>query len=157
MRLFAFPVTPDTGIRLFGAAGAYYRLTLTTGPFVEYALADEGDASNLRLHGWNLSAADTLLARDRVQPGGVEQLAWVRGLGGQFRVGPLSHDDDATLPPAARKEDDDQARVHALPLRVAGRITQPGEMHAYRFTAKKNETWDFALVSQAAPIFRSVS
>ncbi len=57
MRLFAFPSQPDSSIRHFGSPACVYRLTLTTGEFVDFAtpLAVERDReATLSLRGWNL-------------------------------------------------------------------------------------------------------
>ena len=57
VRLFAFPSQPDSSIRHFGSPACIYRLTLTTGEFVDFAtpLAVERDReSTLTLRGWNL-------------------------------------------------------------------------------------------------------
>ena len=37
VRLFAFPATPDSSIRFAGGSAFVYRLTLTTGGFLDYA------------------------------------------------------------------------------------------------------------------------
>jgi hypothetical protein len=57
VRVFAFPATPDSSIRHFGSEISVYRLTITTGPFVEYATplaVSEGKEALFTLHGWNL-------------------------------------------------------------------------------------------------------
>ena len=57
VRLFAFPSAPDSSIRHFGSPACVYRLTLTTGEFVDFAtpLAVERDReATLTLRGWNL-------------------------------------------------------------------------------------------------------
>src|SRR5439155_26317331 len=56
VRLFAFPATPDSGIRFAGGDDYIYRLTLTTGPFIDHALplAAPREESQVALGGWNL-------------------------------------------------------------------------------------------------------
>jgi hypothetical protein len=59
VRLFAFPAQPDSSIRFFGSELCVYRLTLTTGPFLEsfFPLAVEtAKDATLTLSGWNLPA-----------------------------------------------------------------------------------------------------
>jgi hypothetical protein len=54
-RVFAFPGTPDSSIRFAGAETFVYRLTLTTGGFVDHAwpLA-VAEAGRVELAGWNI-------------------------------------------------------------------------------------------------------
>lgn len=57
IRLFAFPDVANSSINFAGAANYIYRLTVTTGPFVDHALPmsiQRGQSMQLRLHGWNL-------------------------------------------------------------------------------------------------------
>ncbi len=57
VRLFAFPAQTDSSVNFSGAATYIYRLTLSTGPFVDHALPmslQRGQSAKLRLHGWNL-------------------------------------------------------------------------------------------------------
>ncbi len=57
VRVFAFPEQADSSIQFAGGANYIYRLTLTTGPFVDHALPMSvlrGPSTTLRLHGWNL-------------------------------------------------------------------------------------------------------
>ena len=59
VRLFAFPETANSSIAFAGGANFIYRLTLTTGPFVDHALpmsVPKNQATKLRLSGWNLPA-----------------------------------------------------------------------------------------------------
>ncbi len=71
VRLFAFPSAPDSSIRHFGSPACVYRLTLTTGEFVDFAtpLAVERDRqATLNLRGWNLKEKTAKLGKseDRV-------------------------------------------------------------------------------------------
>jgi hypothetical protein len=57
-RVFAFPATPDSSIRYAGAETYVYRLTLTTGGFLDYvtplALGSSDVWDDLDLKGWNV-------------------------------------------------------------------------------------------------------
>lgn len=58
IRVFAFPSTPDTTIRFSGAETYIYRLTITTGPYIDHAFPlslQTGKSQSLQLKGWNLS------------------------------------------------------------------------------------------------------
>ena len=62
VRVFAFPATPDSSIRHFGSDLSVYRLTITTGPFVDYATplaVREGADTDFTLYGWNLKEKTT--------------------------------------------------------------------------------------------------
>lgn len=59
VRLFAFPANPDSSIRYSGGELYFYRLTLTTGPFVDHALPlaiGAKEPAIVRLLGWNLGS-----------------------------------------------------------------------------------------------------
>lgn len=71
VRLFAFPATPDSSIRLFGSDACVYRLTLTTGGFADYALplAVGTDGGSVGVVGWNLPDAAKRLTFPKGPPG----------------------------------------------------------------------------------------
>ncbi len=57
VRAFAFPITPNSTIGFSGAASYIYRLTLTTGGFVDHAIpvaAASAGSTDVALFGWNL-------------------------------------------------------------------------------------------------------
>lgn len=59
IRLFAFPANPDSSIRYSGGELYFYRLTLTTGPFIDHALPlaiSAKEPTVVRLLGWNLGS-----------------------------------------------------------------------------------------------------
>jgi hypothetical protein len=58
VRLFAFPSTPDSSIRFAGGSAFVYRLTLTTGGYLDYAfpLAVGRDGpQTVKAIGWNIA------------------------------------------------------------------------------------------------------
>ncbi len=58
VRVYAFPAQPDASIRYFGSDACVYRLTLTTGPFADFAvpLAVSRDGkTEIAARGWNLT------------------------------------------------------------------------------------------------------
>ena len=58
VRLFAFPSQTDSNVNFSGAVTYIYRLTLSTGPFVDHVLPmslQRGQNTKLHLHGWNLT------------------------------------------------------------------------------------------------------
>ena len=57
VRIFGFPATPDGSVRLFGKDNCVYRLTLTTGPFVDRAwplAVERAKPGEVELIGWNI-------------------------------------------------------------------------------------------------------
>jgi len=57
VRIFAFPSTPDTTIRFSGADTYIYRLSITTGPYIDHVFPlslQMGKPQSLQLKGWNL-------------------------------------------------------------------------------------------------------
>jgi hypothetical protein len=62
VRVFAFPATPDSSIRFAGAENYVYRLTLTTGGFLDYvtplALGANDIWDDVKLSGWNIPSDD---------------------------------------------------------------------------------------------------
>src|SRR5262245_5397514 len=65
VRLFAFPATPDSGIRFAGGETFVYRLTLTTGGYADHAFplaVSLKDPGPVRLAGWNLPDAARAIA-----------------------------------------------------------------------------------------------
>jgi hypothetical protein len=64
IRVFAFPATPDSTIRFAGGDAFVYRLSLTTGGFVDYAypLAVSADSpSHVEAVGWNIPPSARIL------------------------------------------------------------------------------------------------
>ncbi|WP_202920315.1 PPC domain-containing protein [Urbifossiella limnaea] len=74
VRLFAFPATPDSSIRLFGSDACVYRLTITTGGFAEFAtpLAVAPDGGIVEVTGWNVPDAARRLTVPKGEPGPVD-------------------------------------------------------------------------------------
>jgi hypothetical protein len=137
VRLFAFPAKPDSSIRFAGGSDFVYRLTLTTGGFIDYAfpLAVGRDGPRVvEAVGWNLPEAARVLpvpqweARDvfTVVHASLAETAEVR------RV-PFA----ATV----ENEPNDPARPQAIasPVALSGRIDPPGDQDVFRLSLHKDE------------------
>ncbi|MFO0797168.1 MAG: pre-peptidase C-terminal domain-containing protein [Gemmataceae bacterium] len=74
VRLFAFPATPDSTIRLFGSDACVYRLTLTTSGFADFAtpLAVAPDGGTVEVTGWNVPDEARRLTVPKGEPGPVD-------------------------------------------------------------------------------------
>jgi hypothetical protein len=150
VRTWAFPMTPDSSIRLFGSPACVYRLTVTTGPFVDHivpAAVQAGLPQKVRLHGWNLPAAEIDVAPpvsavaqrfDWPLPG------WSHRLPATVVVQP--HES------VVEQEPNDllKPQVLALPVSVSGRIDQPRDVDAWQFAAKKGQRLRFEIVARDA-------
>jgi hypothetical protein len=129
VRLFAFPAQPDSGVRFAGGEDYQYRLTLTTGPYIDHALplAAPVEETQVALGGWNLGDTKTVImppltadADPLTPPDGSLAWAWHRDAAGAF---PLT-----------------RAAATRIDLAtISGRLGAPGEFHTHPFTAVKSE------------------
>ena len=134
VRLFAFPSNPNSTIGFAGGENYIYRLTLTTGGYVDHALplVLSREASQVRLAGWNLPNAATIDV-----PAGDEPLAW------------LFHPEAAGAWPAVRiasasilAEDSsspEQPQQVQLPATISGRLETPNDADAFVFAGTKGQ------------------
>lgn len=143
IRLFAFPLVPDSSIRFAGGDKFIYRLTLTTGPFVEHSfpLAVPHDApSKVELVGWNLS--DELKSFAVAPRAGTERLTLFHpSLANPFRLRQSPH-------PVATRTTREPMPL-ALPSVVSGRFDKPGERDVYTFDAKKGQRLAFRVEARS--------
>ncbi|MAX38440.1 MAG: pre-peptidase [Gimesia sp.] len=141
VRTFAFPADPNSSIRFAGAASYIYRLTLTTGPFIDHSLPLAWHPSStepVALEGWNLpedlktltpviteSKAQALLSHPQV---------------GNWLTIPLS-----TTPVTLESKESqaEKGQLLTLPATVTGKIAEPKEIDSYRFAAKKGDKLTF--------------
>lgn len=137
VRVFAFPEQANSSIAFAGAANYVYRLTLTTGPFVDHALPmslTKNQESKLRLSGWNLPAE---LLEYPVGPTNAASIDVRHALLGNTLTLPIAEDQSVT-----EIESTDAAALPqelALPTSVTGVIAKPGEVDQFRvkLTAKQ--------------------
>jgi hypothetical protein len=64
-RVYAFPSMPDSSIRYFGSDACVYRLTLTSGPFADFAVPlalNQAEPWNADVEGWNIPPAKPKLS-----------------------------------------------------------------------------------------------
>jgi hypothetical protein len=137
VRLFAFPAKPDSSIRFAGGGDYVYRLTLTTGGFLDYAFplaVGRGGPGAVEAIGWNIPAAAHALtipgseAREvfAVAHASLSEAAWIR------RV-PFA----ATV----EAEPNDPARPQAIasPVALSGRIDPAGDQDVFRIAMRKGD------------------
>jgi hypothetical protein len=147
VRLFAFPATPDSSIRFAGGDDYIYRLTLTTGPFIDHALplAVPKEESEIELAGWNLpphskatvpplsADATPLLVPD-------SPLAWIwrSDAAGALAV-PRTDLPSLSAPP----------RDIPVPSILSGCLSQPRQTDSFIFDAKKDQKLRIRVAAKA--------
>lgn len=123
VRLFAFPAQPDSGVKFAGGDDYLYRLTLTTGPFIDHALplAAGSAETTVQFGGWNLGDITTAVvppltaeADLLTPPDGALAWAWNREAAGAF--------------PLARMANS-----------LGGCLETAGAVHTHPFPATKNQ------------------
>ncbi|WP_298867646.1 PPC domain-containing protein [uncultured Gimesia sp.] len=145
IRTFAFPADPNSTIRFAGAASYIYRLTLSTGPFVDHSLPlayHYETAKPVKLEGWNLT--DSLKSlRPVAEHSDGKALVSHPQLANWLKI-PLS-----PTPVLLESKDSQQEKGQSLsiPSSVTGKISKPEEIDVYRFTAKKGEDLTFQIDS----------
>jgi hypothetical protein len=130
-----------------------YRLTFTTGPYLERALTPavpRGRRSDVLLSGWNLNG--------KPGPGTVTQSAAVPTdagpllevtLPGAPNVVSVVTDDQPSMP--EREPNDDPAHAQPVdgPTTIAGELGRRGDVDLYRVSASANERFVFTLEAQS--------
>lgn len=147
VRAFAFPAAPDTAISLAGNEAYIYRLTITSGAFLDAALplAVTRDATSpIEAFGWNLS--DATRARTLVPATGEETVdlfdpAWAGVL-----VIPV--DPHATLVESEPNGFEQPQRVEP-PCTISGRIGAPRDRDVFSFVAAKGQALLFQIESRS--------
>ncbi len=146
VRLFAFPAVPDSTIRFAGGDDYIYRLTLTTGPFLDHVLplAVPREESQVELGGWNLGRTATTIvppvsadANPLTPPD--EPLVWV------WRA------DVAGAVLIQRVEMATQAANKTLvpPMTVSGRLAVVGQVDSYSFVGQKDKKLRFKVAAKS--------
>jgi hypothetical protein len=137
VRLFAFPAKPDSSIRFAGGRDFVYRLTLTTGGFIDYAFplaVGRGEPAVVEAIGWNIPADA------RVLP--------IQGLDARevFTVAHACLADTAQIrrvpfTTTAENEPNELSRPQAIasPVALSGRIDPPGDQDVFRLSLRKDE------------------
>jgi hypothetical protein len=143
VRVFAFPATPDSSIRLAGGEAFLYRLTLTAGGFADHAFplaVSQGPRTPVRLFGWNLDKG----AEAHVEPD---------PLADSWPVTAATVANAVTVrvePHAVVMEQEAKAPQQvALPATVSGRIDPPGDVDVYRVAVRKGKKLTFRVEARS--------
>ncbi|MSR52040.1 MAG: pre-peptidase [Gemmataceae bacterium] len=137
VRLFAFPSSPDSSIRFAGGETYIYRLTLTTGPFVEYAVplaVQRGTSPTFALQGWNIPAGAVVSSKLE------DDIAIVHGphLSNSARLRVVDHPSRSSIPPEAL----------APPFSITSRLEKPGVAESVRILGKKGQSLNIRVDSR---------
>lgn len=143
VRLFAFPATPDASISFAGGENFIYRLTLTTGSFIDGSLPlvrPQTSPTEVEVFGWNLTDADRRRGLNN-SDGELFSPQWANSL---------------TLPLVQHRcivetEPNDVAQPQRiqLPAVVSGRIGEPRDRDALRIHLIKGQPWQFNIESRS--------
>lgn len=147
VRVFAFPAKPDSSIRFAGGGEYVYRLTITTGGFIDYAFplaVGPSGPSAVEAVGWNIPAAARLVT---IPPSDGREVLVVShaSLAGTAEV--------RRLPFAATIEAEPNDRARPQPIAgtvaISGRIDRAGDEDAYRLSLRKGDRRAIRVESRA--------
>lgn len=141
-RVFAFPSAPDSSIRFSGADTYVYRLTLTTGGFVDYTLplAVDPGTKAIEPHGWTIPDEAKSLPVGPLPAGESHLIVFHPELANPFRVRVETH---PTFGPAGIPE------KLVPPVSVTGRVPAPGGEALYHIAGKKGQPLSIQVESRA--------
>ncbi len=156
VRVFGFPEAPDSTIAYAGNPAYIYRLTLTTGPYVEATMPlaiATGEATELKPLGYNLDglASQSVTAEEHT----------VKALSNATSEHRSVHFPSASgwllLPvkplPVLSESDSSVTTTDPqklpIPCCITGRLTAPKELDRYAFATQAGLRWKFLLESRA--------
>ena len=130
VRVFAFPSTPDTTIRFAGGEAYIYRLTATTGGFVDYTmpLSVGPNAKAVEVRGWNISDELRTISVPKLNPLDSHLTLFHPKLANPFRV-------------RSEREASARSLTHGL--------AKPGEEFSLPFAGKKGQTLSIQVESRS--------
>lgn len=147
VRIFAFPATPDSTIAFSGGDAYVYRLTLTTGGFLDhgYPLAvARSNPGQVEAHGWNIPEIAKKLAV--VTEGTLDHASLIHPeIANTIDVRLVSH------PALTEQEPSDPAHPQNIPVpsTITGRISPERDQDAFTFFAKKGQSLNLLVESQS--------
>jgi hypothetical protein len=147
---FAHP--PEANVKFAGTLAAVYRLTVTDGPIAHHIYptgVQRGHKAQVQLFGWNLAQSghsNKWFDASNLNAAANKEWLSVAGVQGQFSV--LVSDAPEQIEIESNNKIN-QAHQVALPCAISGRIDPPGDEDRFIFAAKKDERWDFRVISGA--------
>ncbi len=136
VRLFAFPSEPNSTIGFAGGDNYVYRLTLTTGGYVDHALplVTTREATQMKLAGWNLPDGLTVDA-----PASDSPVSWLfhpeaAGTWSLSRVGLVGQASRLSI--IGKR---DASPTITLPSTISGCLQTANETHSFTFAGTKGQ------------------
>jgi hypothetical protein len=147
VRAFAFPAEPDSRIGFAGGESYLYRLTLTTGGFLDhvYPLAvPRSTPGRVAAVGWNIPEPARTLEVAAVDDATDRAALDHPLLANAAEVRLVPH------PAAVEAEPNppEQPQDVAFPATISGHIDPPRDQDAFRFLARKGEKWHMEVESR---------
>ena len=154
VRAFAFPSKTNSSIRLAGGDNFIYRLTLTSGPFIDYSMplaVSREKPSTVALFGWNLEEPSKQRQVNLAEPGDrlvsrtrdrlvVFDPRW----GNTLSVKQVDHAVAVEKEPNSR-EVPQQIKI---PVTICGRIGEAKDLDVFEFEAKKGQPLQLVVESR---------
>lgn len=147
VRTFAFPAVPNSSVNFAGGELFLYRLTLTAGPYADYALplgVSRATATRVQLRGWNLSEENVAVSN----PTGAHSEPWLWTPPQAAGLIPLVAV-DAPLLIATAEATTVKGQAIGAPCCVSGVVAQRNEVHRFTFTSTKGAKLAIAAESAA--------
>ncbi len=145
VRVFGFPSTPNQTIGFAGGDQYVYRLTVTTGPFVDYPwplAVTRGRETQVELFGWNIpNPLKSLLLR----PTGERAEIFDAQLANVASVAVEGHETIVEVEPNGPAS----TQPIELPITISGRIDSRRDVDVFSFSGHKDEALTFQLESRA--------
>ena len=138
VRIFAYPSEPGASIGYAGGDNFLYRLTLTTGGYIDHALPltiQRGQSREVRLFGWNLPLEGIPFP---VTPPGATVFSPQIGFHGDHAgVASLTIVDQPSIV-AATTTPAGAAQEITLPINISGHLVSEKQIDRFKFAAKKD-------------------
>jgi hypothetical protein len=136
VRVFGFPATPTQSIQFAGDDAYVYRLTISTGPYVDYTIpltASRVAPTAYALRGWNLPSQLGQLTTLAANDGSL--LVSHPEIGNTVSLPVVPHAGDVELEPNAL----DSPQQITLPSYITGRIDARNDADVFSFPASKGD------------------
>ncbi len=146
VRTYAFPVVPDASISFAGGELFIYRLTITTGPFVEHAFplaVSRANPGEVELLGWNIPDATRKV---KVPP---SDSTHARVFHEKAANSALVRLESHPTVVKAKSGEGKEPQTLALPTTVSAMLDTPHTPERYQFGAKKGQKLVFQLESRS--------
>lgn len=141
LRLFAFPATPNSTIKLSAAANHVYRLTCTTGPMADFtlpAVVNPSTDKTLEVRGQNIDNDQRNIS---LPSGDGDTIMLTESFALPLEVATVSHKNLVETPGAKQKL--------TIPSSITGTIATPGEKDTFQVSAKKGQNLTIAVAANS--------